>query len=187
MKTQELHQLRTLGATLRNRGKITSCQHRAWLATLDHLGPSGQCNPRYETIARKADCSRRTVANAMQRMKALGLVNWTNERVQVAVANRRVPQQTSNEYFFPAVAAGTPDAIDLAIANMDAAAAKAEKDREQREKVEALDIVAPPQDQQSTDLFDAELFARVNGPPLPDDTGSRLLAGLSRLSTYVRR
>lgn len=54
------------------------------LAVLDallwgfHNSKSGQCNPSYETIAKKAGCARSTVAMAIKALEAAGVLTWVN-------------------------------------------------------------------------------------------------------------
>lgn len=54
------------------------------LAVLDallwgfHNAKSGQCDPGYEAIAKKADCARSTVAVAIKVLEAVGIFSWVN-------------------------------------------------------------------------------------------------------------
>lgn len=59
---------------------------------------SGQLDPSYAAIARKANVCERTVANALQRLKALGILNWVRRCAEKWIDGRFVLEQETNAY-----------------------------------------------------------------------------------------
>jgi hypothetical protein len=98
---------------------------------------TGQLDPSYEAIARKANVCARTVATALKRLRELGILNWVRRCAESWQDGRFVLEQETNAYAVlpaaqwrgysppadaPAPAAGTwgdhpplPSQIDLAI------------------------------------------------------------------------
>ena len=59
---------------------------------------TGRLDPSYEGIARKANLARSTVAEALKRLKALGLLNWVRRCVEDIVDGRYALKQETNAY-----------------------------------------------------------------------------------------
>ena len=59
---------------------------------------SGQLDPSYAAIARKANVCMRTVGNALRRLKELGIVNWVRRCAETWQNGRFVLEQESNAY-----------------------------------------------------------------------------------------
>ena len=59
---------------------------------------SGQLDPSYAAIARKANVCERTVANALQRLKRLGILNWVRRCAEKWIDGRFVLEQETNAY-----------------------------------------------------------------------------------------
>jgi hypothetical protein len=94
-----------------HRGPIT----RAFLDVLDallwgfHNSRSGVCYPSYEAIAAKAECARRTVAEALKVLELAGVLTWQHRIARIQVrevdlfgrwASRWRVIRTSNAYVF---------------------------------------------------------------------------------------
>jgi DNA-binding transcriptional MocR family regulator len=67
------------------------------------LGPGGRCDPSLEGLARLAGCTRSTVAEALKRLEAAGLVQRVARWRAVAANGGLVVVQLSNVYLFPIV------------------------------------------------------------------------------------
>jgi len=72
-----------------------------------HNARSGVCIPSYETIARRADCARSTVGEALKALEASGVMTWVNrlarirERCAAVLGGTRTRViRTSNGYAF---------------------------------------------------------------------------------------
>ena len=72
------------------------------------LGPGGRCDPSLDTLARLAGCARSTVAEALKRLEAAGLVRRVARWRAVAANGGLVVLQLSNAYLFP-TAGGTQE------------------------------------------------------------------------------
>jgi hypothetical protein len=59
---------------------------------------SGRLDPSYAAIARKANVCERTVASALQRLKALGILNWVRRCAESWKDGRFVLEQETNAY-----------------------------------------------------------------------------------------
>ena len=59
---------------------------------------SGRLDPSYAAIARKANVCERTVANAIKRLKALGILNWVRRCAEKWIDGRFVLEQETNAY-----------------------------------------------------------------------------------------
>jgi hypothetical protein len=59
---------------------------------------SGRLDPSYAAIARAANVCERTVATAIQRLKALGILNWVRRCVESRRDGRFVLEQETNAY-----------------------------------------------------------------------------------------
>jgi hypothetical protein len=59
---------------------------------------SGRLDPSYAAIARKANVCQRTVASALQRLKALGILNWVRRCAEKWIDGRFVLEQETNAY-----------------------------------------------------------------------------------------
>ena len=59
---------------------------------------TGRLDPSYEQIARVAACGRSAVAEALQRLKKLGLINWVRRCSQKIVDGRFTLEQDTNAY-----------------------------------------------------------------------------------------
>jgi hypothetical protein len=59
---------------------------------------SGQLDPSYAAIARKANVCVRTVTNALRRLKQLGIVNWMRRCAETWQDGRFVLEQETNAY-----------------------------------------------------------------------------------------
>lgn len=59
---------------------------------------SGQLDPSYAAIARKANVCERTVANAVRRLKELGILNWVRRCAEKWIDGRFVLEQETNAY-----------------------------------------------------------------------------------------
>ena len=59
---------------------------------------SGRLDPSYAAIARKANVCERTVATAIQRLKALGILNWVRRCAESMRDGRFVLEQETNAY-----------------------------------------------------------------------------------------
>jgi hypothetical protein len=59
---------------------------------------SGRLDPSYAAIARKANVCERTVANALQRLKSLGILNWVRRCAESWKDGRFVLEQETNAY-----------------------------------------------------------------------------------------
>ena len=59
---------------------------------------SGRLDPSYAAIARKANVCERTVANAVKRLKALGILNWVRRCAEKWIDGRFVLEQETNAY-----------------------------------------------------------------------------------------
>lgn len=59
---------------------------------------SGRLDPSYAAIARKANVCERTVATAIQRLKALGILNWVRRCAESWREGRFVLEQETNAY-----------------------------------------------------------------------------------------
>jgi hypothetical protein len=59
---------------------------------------SGQLDPSYDQIARKANVCRRTVGNALRRLKDLGIINWLRRCAETIRDGRFVLEQETNAY-----------------------------------------------------------------------------------------
>jgi hypothetical protein len=59
---------------------------------------SGRLDPSYAAIARKANVCERTVANALQRLKGLGILNWVRRCAESWKDGRFVLEQETNAY-----------------------------------------------------------------------------------------
>jgi hypothetical protein len=59
---------------------------------------SGRLDPSYAAIARKANVCERTVATALQRLKALGILNWLRRCAESWKDGRFVLEQETNAY-----------------------------------------------------------------------------------------
>ena len=94
-----------------HRGPLT----RAYLEVLHallwgfHNSRTGRCFPSYETIAKRAECCRDTVYQAIKALEAAGILTWVNRLVRVEfwekdLFGKRVPRtrlmRTSNAYVF---------------------------------------------------------------------------------------
>jgi hypothetical protein len=73
-------------------------------AMVKRLGENGRLDPSYATLARDADCDKRTVGRALANMRALGLLRWTRRLVR----NGPYVEQTSNAYELTPAGAETP-------------------------------------------------------------------------------
>ena len=65
------------------------------------LGQCGRCDPSLDTLARMAGCARSTVAEALKRLEATGLVRRLARWRTVAANGGLVVLQLSNAYLFP--------------------------------------------------------------------------------------
>ena len=94
-----------------HRGPLT----RAYLEVLHallwgfHNSRTGRCFPSYETIAKRAECCRDTVYEAIKALEAAGILTWVNRLVRVPfiekdLFGKQVPRirliRTSNAYVF---------------------------------------------------------------------------------------
>jgi hypothetical protein len=59
---------------------------------------SGRLDPSYAAIARKANVCRRTVANAVKRLRDLGILNWVRRCAESRKDGRFVLEQETNAY-----------------------------------------------------------------------------------------
>jgi hypothetical protein len=59
---------------------------------------TGQLDPSYAAIARKANVCERTVATAIQRLKGLGILNWVRRCAEAWRDGRYVLEQDTNAY-----------------------------------------------------------------------------------------
>lgn len=59
---------------------------------------SGELDPSYEAIARKANVCRRTVANSLKRLRELGILNWVKRCAEKMVDGRFTLEQETNAY-----------------------------------------------------------------------------------------
>jgi hypothetical protein len=59
---------------------------------------TGQLDPSYEAIARKANVCARTVANALRRLRELGILNWLRRCTESWHDGRFVLEQETNAY-----------------------------------------------------------------------------------------
>jgi len=59
---------------------------------------SGRLDPSYAAIARKANVCERTVANAIKRLKALGILNWVRRCAESWQEGRFTLEQETNAY-----------------------------------------------------------------------------------------
>jgi hypothetical protein len=59
---------------------------------------SGRLDPSYAAIARKANVCERTVANALKRLKALGILNWVRRCAESWQEGRFTLEQETNAY-----------------------------------------------------------------------------------------
>jgi hypothetical protein len=59
---------------------------------------SGRLDPSYAAIARKANVCERTVANAVKRLKELGILNWVRRCAEKWIDGRFVLEQETNAY-----------------------------------------------------------------------------------------
>jgi hypothetical protein len=59
---------------------------------------TGRLDPSYAAIAAKAGCCIRTVASALQRLKALGILNWVRRCAESWSDGRFVLEQATNAY-----------------------------------------------------------------------------------------
>jgi hypothetical protein len=59
---------------------------------------TGRLDPSYEQIARIAACGRSAVAEALQRLRKLGLINWVRRCSQKIVDGRYTLEQDTNAY-----------------------------------------------------------------------------------------
>jgi Helix-turn-helix domain len=59
---------------------------------------SGRLDPSYATIARAANVCERTVANALKRLKDLGILNWVRRCAESWMDGRFVLEQETNAY-----------------------------------------------------------------------------------------
>ena len=59
---------------------------------------SGQLDPSYAAIARKANVCQRTVGNALRRLKELGILNWMRRCAETMQDGRFVLEQETNAY-----------------------------------------------------------------------------------------
>jgi DNA-binding transcriptional MocR family regulator len=67
------------------------------------LGRGGRCDPSLGSLARMAGCARSTVAEALKRLEAAGLVRRVARWRTVAANGGLVVVRTSNAYTFPIV------------------------------------------------------------------------------------
>jgi DNA-binding transcriptional MocR family regulator len=65
------------------------------------LGPGGRCDPSLDSLAQMAGCARSTVAEALKRLEAAGLVRRIARWRAVAANGGLVVVQLSNAYLFP--------------------------------------------------------------------------------------
>jgi len=89
--------------------EITEVAWRVARALERLLGPDGQLDPSYETLAAVADVSRRSVSRALPQLYAVGLLRKTR-RLVTEGGNTR---QTSNAYELLLPAAPPPAALPL--------------------------------------------------------------------------
>lgn len=80
--------------TAHRHGWISRAARDVAEALLRHHAESGRCDPSHERLARFADCTARTVLNALRALRACGLVGWTRRIVRTAAGAR----QTSSAY-----------------------------------------------------------------------------------------
>ena len=59
---------------------------------------TGQLDPSYGAIARKANLCERTVATALQKLKSLGILNWVRRCAEKWIEGRYVLEQDTNAY-----------------------------------------------------------------------------------------
>jgi hypothetical protein len=79
----------------RLRGAITSADEHVGQELARHVNSTtGRCDPSRSTLAREAGHCLRTVANALRRLKAAGMLEWTRR----IVATREGAKQTSSAY-----------------------------------------------------------------------------------------
>jgi hypothetical protein len=94
-----------------HRGPITWAVERVLLALLYgfHNSKDGRCFPSYEAIAKRANCARSTVYEAIQLLEAIGILTWVNRIVKVREpaldlfgqwVHRGRTLRTSNAYLF---------------------------------------------------------------------------------------
>lgn len=58
-------------------GRLTAKALLVGLTLLRHHGRDGRCDPSHQRLARLAGCCERTVRNALDMLKACGLLDWT--------------------------------------------------------------------------------------------------------------
>ena len=67
-----------------------------------HNLATGRCDPGYDALARMAGCARSTVAEALKRLEAAGLIRRVGRWRAVAANGGLVVVRASNAYAFPA-------------------------------------------------------------------------------------
>lgn len=152
---------------LLDNGKITKCERAVFEAALAiHQRYQGRCHPSYETLATAANCSRRTVASAINKLAALGLMFRQQTRRWLAARGKKIFAHAANQYAFPEVSEPQIEAKQEAAStasDMFRAAAKAACNTRRR-------------------VHDA-LIERLRVDPFKksEETVSRLLGSLDRL------
>jgi hypothetical protein len=102
--TRLWHKARDFDRRTHERGKHGGAVGHAALQVLhalifDFLNyASGRLEPSYAAIARKANLCERTVANALQRLKNLGILNWVRRCAEGMKDGRFVLEQETNAY-----------------------------------------------------------------------------------------
>lgn len=98
------HRARDFDRTMHERGKHGGRVGHAALQVLhalifDFLNyRTGQLDPSYEAIARKANVCARTVATALKRLRDLGILNWVRRCAESWQDGRYVLEQDTNAY-----------------------------------------------------------------------------------------
>ena len=103
------HKARRFDRQTRQRGKHGGAIGRTALNVLYALlfeflnYRTGRCDPSYDGLARRAGVCRRAVASALQRLKALGVLNWLRRASEVrdAAGRFRLVQETNAYAILP--------------------------------------------------------------------------------------
>ena len=102
--TRLWHRARDFDRQTRSRGRHGGAVGHSALQVLHALifdilnFKTGQLNPSYAWIARKANVCERTVATALQRLRSLGILNWVRRCVESWRDGRFCLEQETNAY-----------------------------------------------------------------------------------------
>jgi hypothetical protein len=150
-----------------HRGPLT----RAYLEVLEallwgfHNSRDGRCFPSYEAIAKRAQCCRDTVAEAIKALEAAGVLTWVNRLIRVqfreldlfgkmALRSRLI--RTSNAYVFrdplPCAAQTEDRGRESAIIGADSAALSSKSENPPRTQTQDLNSLSKTADQMVTSL-----------------------------------